>query len=82
MMRYSIDNLTTMLIYVSSKYQAAVDERAKSLLIEELLKPNDQNWKIAKALYMYNDPATDDTQAFNLIKKQVHNFYLRIKLIR
>ena len=72
--RTMLDNLTTMLIYVSSKYQTAVDERAKALLIEELLKPNDQNWTIAKALYMYNDPETDDTQAFNLIKKQVHNF--------
>ena len=72
--RMMLDNLTTMLIYVGSKYQTAVDERAKALLIEELLKPNDQNWKIAKALYMYNDPTTDDTQAFNLIKKQVHDF--------
>ena len=72
--RIMLDNLTTMLIYVSNQYETAVDEKAKELLTAELLKPNDQNWKIAKALYLYNDPKTDDTVAFHLIKKQVHDF--------
>ena len=72
--RVMLDNLTTMLIYTSDQYKASVDEKSKELLVEELLKPSDQNWKIAKALRLYNDPETDDTKPFYHIKKQVHTF--------
>lgn len=72
--RLMLDNLTTMLIYTSNQYKVSVDEKSKELLVTELLKPSDQNWKIAKALRLYNDPETDDTKPFYHIKEQVHTF--------
>lgn len=72
--RLMMDNLATMLIYSSNKYKTEVEEKAQELLVADLLKPGDQNWKIAKALRFYNDSSVDDNQAFCKIKKQVHNF--------
>jgi len=72
--RLMMDNLTTMLIYISSKYKTEVDEKAQELLVTDLLKSSDQNWQIAKALRFYNDSEVDDTQAFCAIKEQVHDF--------
>ena len=48
--RLMMDNLATMLIYSSNKYKTEVEEKAQELLVADLLKPGDQNWKIAKAL--------------------------------
>jgi len=73
--RLMMDNLSTMLIYLSSKYKEDVEEKAKELLVEDLLKPGDKNWKIAKALRFFNDIKVDDTQAFFHIKKKVHKFF-------
>ena len=73
--RLMMDNLTTMLIYISSKYKTEVEEKAKELLVSDLLKPSDKNWQIAKALRFYNDTKVDDTQEFFCIKKEVYTFF-------
>ncbi|MDP2193937.1 MAG: Tn3 family transposase [Alphaproteobacteria bacterium] len=70
-----LDNITTMLIYTANQYTEAVKEKAKELLVADLLKPNNQNAKIAKTLKFFYDPNVNDKKEFFDIKKDVHRFF-------
>ena len=70
-----VDNITTMFIYTGNQYKESVEEKAKELLVEDLLKPVNHSEQTAKALKFYYDPNVNDKQAFVDIKQEVNSFF-------
>jgi TnpA family transposase len=72
--RLMLDNLATMLSYTCNQYEADVKENGHALFLEEIQKPDESNWKVARTLRVFRDPTTD-SKRFSAIKKDVHTFF-------